>query len=468
MNKGNNFNIEEAFNIACQNQKKNNFTKAKEIYSKIIKLQPKFIEAHNNLGLIFRAEGKVSDAIKCYEKILEIDPNLINANINLGIIFQKIGNNKKAINFYNKVIEVNPNFIMAQYNLGLVFSQLGENEKAIRCYKKVIEVDPNIIDAHNNLGLLYTDLGKYREAINCYIEALKYNNNHTKVKKNLINALTYYRPNKINPIIDIDNLLKNIFNEYKNKFQNQNLENFFRKSFKIIKKIQIDFNELEYFESQIFRRNSYNLNCSRHHQVFNKHNIIPKFCFKCFKIQIEPRNVIDLVKLFIIFDSFKFPNNNWRKCMIELRPEITGTYKGLIYCSSISEAEKISNKIHPILQKNLKYKISIKRGCSEFYKSFPNYKETNQRDSNFMNFDEKWTEIEKSFDKKYQKNYKKLRENLSGFSLSDFLIINHWLNYAKLINDTSYKNLSDDFFYSKFIIEKMSDQIAFRKKEFSC
>ena len=42
--------------------------------------------------------------------------------------------------------------------------------------------------------------------------------------------------------------------------------------------------------------------------------------------------------------------------MIELRPNIKGKYKGLIFCSSIAEAEEILNMLREILNKNLNRK----------------------------------------------------------------------------------------------------------------
>ena len=59
--------------------------------------------------------------------------------------------------------------------------------------------------------------------------------------------------------------------------------------------------------------------------------------------------------------------------MVEFRNQVGGLYKGMIYCSSLEEAKKILEKLRPILQKNLKFKESIKRGCSEFYNLFPEY-----------------------------------------------------------------------------------------------
>ena len=49
-------------------------------------------------------------------------------------------------------------------------------------------------------------------------------------------------------------------------------------------------------------------------------------------VQIELKSIIDLIKLYFILDKLNLSKNNSRKCMIELRENATGTYKGLIYC----------------------------------------------------------------------------------------------------------------------------------------
>ena len=85
-----------------------------------------------------------------------------------------------------------------------------------------------------------------------------------------------------------------------------------------------------------------------------------------------------------------------------------------------------------------------------------------------MNYDDRWEKVESKFDIKKGSIQKKLTETIPGFSISDFLIINHWLNYAKLINDLTYKDISLDFLYSEHISQKISNQIEFRKKEFMC
>ena len=154
--------------------------------------------------------------------------------------------------------------------------------------------------------------------------------------------------------------------------------------------------------------------------------------------------------------------------MIELRPEVQGTYKGFIYCSSMDESKKIIDDLSSVLKKSLEYKVSIKRGCSEFYKTFPNFRQIDKDEKNFMNFEESWNKIEKKAESEINLDNRILKESISGFSISDFLIINHWLNYAKAINDNTYKNVSNDFIHSKFVAEKMSNQLELRRKEFLC
>ena len=52
--------------------------------------------------------------------------------------------------------------------------------------------------------------------------------------------------------------------------------------------------------------------------------------------------------------------------------------------------------------------------------------------------------------------------------MSDFLIMKHWLSYAKMIDDKSYKDISEDISDSQLILGLISDQLDFRKKQILC
>ena len=157
--------------------------------------------------------------------------------------------------------------------------------------------------------------------------------------------------------------------------------------------------------SQTYRRNSVDLNCARHMKIFEKFEIIPKFCFGCYKVQLEPRSVLELIKLFVIFDQIKLSENNIRKCMIEMRPEISGFYKGLIFCSSLEEAYQIADYVGIVVKEKLGFAlpVAVKRGCSEYPLVFPDYKVINKSGVPLMDYDEDWQVIEEDHDLKNSK-----------------------------------------------------------------
>lgn len=434
MKENNQLNVKKLFNSAFQNQKKKNF--------------------------------KI--AISQYKKLIDINPNLALVYYNLGLIYEQLEETEVAKKNYKKSVKVDPLFFHSYNNLGILFQKQGEKEKAIDNFKKVIEINSRYINAYNNLGLVYSSLGHYKEAVNSFIKTLELEKNNSLAKKSLIYLLTYYSTINNHPLIIANNNLKQITKKFifEDLLKIKNLSYILKESYKIMKNYDHNFENLEFIETQSYRRNSLDLNCIRHHEVFNNSNIIAKFCFNCFKIQIEPSNVIDLIKLFFVFDRLELSKNNQRKCMVELREEVSGLYKGIIYCSNVEEAKNILEDITPLLNLNLKYKVSIKRGCSEFYKSFSNFNIVDKKDINFMNYPKKWEKIEQKI--KIKKNYNtiKINNTVSGMSISDFLVINQWLNYAKEIGDQSYKQIGFETFNSQYISEKMINQIEFRKKEF--
>ena len=74
------------------------------------------------------------------------------------------------------------------------------------------------------------------------------------------------------------------------------------------------------------------------------------------------------IKAEAVFGSAKLPNDNTRKCMVEIRPEISGTYKAFIYCKSLDEGKEILNIVQPIVDETIAKGIPVivKRGCYEF------------------------------------------------------------------------------------------------------
>ena len=292
---------------------------------------------------------------------------------------------------------------------------------------------------------MYFEHSKTTKAIESFIKSIELNKNFKKPIKHLIKVLTRTKNIKEtnSSIVSKHNELNNI-NLYYNPTEyldDKIISDFIKETNEIIGK---NFQDLDYNETQIYRRNQDFLNCRRHKKVFDTFDIIPKFCFNCYKVQIEPENLIDLIKLYIIFDNIILPKNNIRKCMIEKRANISGKYKGLIYCSSIEESELIEKKLNVILKDNLNKSTAckIKRGCSEFALKYPKY---NSFEKDSLNYKEDWKNYEALIDNKYPHLTfdKKTMPTIKGISLNDVLIIRNWITFAKMNGDDIHKLITD-------------------------
>ena len=271
-----------------------------------------------------------------------------------GIIYSDLKNYKESIVCFLKSIKLDPNNAKTYNNLASALSNLGQIEEAILHYNKAIKLNPNFAEAHFNLGKTLNDAERFDDAIISYCKAIELKPNFKDAYNNLIKILTFYEIKKNNENICLvtNRLLQNIVFNYdsNNPISEEDIKDFFKTSNNILSKDK-NINNLKSIETQIYRRNTTNLNCDRHFEVFNTFNVIPEFCFSCFKVLIEPKNVVDLIKLYFVFDNLNLRNNNTRKCMIELRSNVSGSYKGYIYCSTLNEANEIRENVNETIKK---------------------------------------------------------------------------------------------------------------------
>ena len=151
-----------------------NYTLAKNLFIKVINLNPKYNDGYYNLANIYNKLGEEDNAIKNYEKVIELDKSYYKAYNNLGNIFRKRNLNKKALEYYILTLNIKPNYIRGFYNLAGVLQHfiLDEKNKYINKFflfllEKKIIVRPNAISTNVINGLfLNTNLKENFSLIN--------------------------------------------------------------------------------------------------------------------------------------------------------------------------------------------------------------------------------------------------------------------------------------------------------------
>jgi len=443
------------YNLGLALQTLGRLDEAEASFRQTIMLKPDLAEAHFSLGVTLKELGRLDEAQASFKQAIVLKPDYAQVYCSLGNIFKELGRLEEAEASYKQAIVLEPDLAEVHSNLGVTLQALGRLDEAEASYKQAIVLKPNYAEAHNNLGVIQKEKGRLEESEQSYTQAIVLKPDFAEARQNLVELLTIYTPQKktSQQIVKVDHDIKKI--DLKDKLSrvisDDKIIQLFFKSSSIIKRHDL---EIVTPLSQVYRRNSVDLNCKRHKLIFDKFSVIPKFCFGCYKVQVEPRSLLELIKLFVVFDQLKLVENNTRKCMIEMRPEVPGFYKGLIYCDNLEEAYQIADYLKTVVKESIGpgLPLAVKRGCSEYSISFPDYKKINKFGDQPMNYNDDWKLIEEDYDKN---NSKKVNDiitpSLSCLNLSDILIIRNWIDYAKAIGDSSAKLLNQNTVCSQTI-----------------
>jgi len=170
------------FKQANSKYTKNDLRGAIRDYTMAIKLNPQYIEAYSNRGLIkdilLDYEGSIAD----YNKALELTSKKYDLEeiMDLIDIYMSIGNIKTynsdydgAVEEYSKVINLHPTYSPAYIARAEVKLILEDYDGALIDYDKAIQINPNVsAEIYYKRGNIKYILKKYEDSINDYTESI--------------------------------------------------------------------------------------------------------------------------------------------------------------------------------------------------------------------------------------------------------------------------------------------------------
>lgn len=108
----------------------------------------------NELGIAYRRQGKIPQAIQAYQSALARDPENPVVIKNLGDAFYRNQEYSQAVELYQKTLQANPRFQQAHSSLGLAYYQLQRYQESLEEFEIVLKLNPQDEQAK-----------KFREAI---------------------------------------------------------------------------------------------------------------------------------------------------------------------------------------------------------------------------------------------------------------------------------------------------------------
>lgn len=130
----------------------NQFASAINIYQKILKRDPTFVDAWRYLALSYVQLNKLNDALLAFNQALLLKEDAI-LYMNVANLYKKMARFDEAILHYQKALMINPNYASAHNNLAGLFADIGDYDEALHHYKEALHSDPSFTLAHLNLGV---------------------------------------------------------------------------------------------------------------------------------------------------------------------------------------------------------------------------------------------------------------------------------------------------------------------------
>jgi tetratricopeptide (TPR) repeat protein len=87
---------------------------AEEILNAVLTLRPDTTNVYNSLGIIYRRQGRLDEALKAYEKALKVHPEDENIYFNVSRVYLESKDKAKAQECLKKALAINPGFVAAQ------------------------------------------------------------------------------------------------------------------------------------------------------------------------------------------------------------------------------------------------------------------------------------------------------------------------------------------------------------------
>jgi len=141
----------------------------------IRKIREQFVDEFSYLRTAddFFDRGYYDAAARFYTKVLEVNPRNADVHNNLGIILLAMNAPAAAESHFSQAVKLNPRFGKAYSNLGNALIQQRRLPEGIAALREALRIDPRLANAHLSLGVVLLNTGKTGESRAHLAEALR-------------------------------------------------------------------------------------------------------------------------------------------------------------------------------------------------------------------------------------------------------------------------------------------------------
>lgn len=127
---------------------------------------PQFVNAHNQIGVLYLQLNELDNAESAFKAALKIDPEAVEPLLNRGIALYRLGKFKDAEASLRASLKVKPDTSVSYYYLGRTLNKLNRNAEAETALLTCLKMGPNDFkEAHRVLAAIYLDRGELARVV---------------------------------------------------------------------------------------------------------------------------------------------------------------------------------------------------------------------------------------------------------------------------------------------------------------
>jgi len=135
-----------------------------------VEQDPELPQAHNALGLVFHAMGRLDDSLEHYHKAIALKPTFSDAYNNMGVLLIDLGRYDDAIAAFKVATGdiLYPTPSLPEGNMGWAYFKKGDNEAAQRHLRNAVATNPKFCRGYEWLARIALEQDRAAEVVvNC-------------------------------------------------------------------------------------------------------------------------------------------------------------------------------------------------------------------------------------------------------------------------------------------------------------
>ncbi len=150
-----------------------------------------YADALFELGMILVNRRDFTGGAECFARLLELNDRHIESHNNLALCLLELSRLEEAYRHFSRAIELAPGNAETYNNIGNLFARCWRLAESGEQYQRAIALKPDYAEAYNNLGRIADFEGRLADAVELYRTALKLRPSYRAAADNLLFALNY-------------------------------------------------------------------------------------------------------------------------------------------------------------------------------------------------------------------------------------------------------------------------------------